>query len=180
MSRIAKVPIKLPKGVQVSVGSGMVVSLKGPKGEATVDTRNHVVIRQEDGSVWVDRKSDDQQDRAFHGLYHRLITSAIVGLTQGYTRELELQGVGYRAEMQGKVLVLSVGRSHQVRYDPKPGIKIDAPKQTQVIITGTDKQAVHQAAAEIRGVCPPEPYKGKGIRYFGEVVRKKVGKTGTK
>lgn len=180
MSRIGKVPIPIPSGVQVRISPEIAVSVKGPKGEVTVATLKNVDCKQTDGKLHVARHSDEQQDRAFHGLYHRLITNAIKGVTLGYTRELELQGVGYRAEMKGKDLVLAVGRSHEVRFPSPAGITLAVPKNTQIIVTGIDKQVVSQTAAQIRGVCPPEPYKGKGIRYLGENVRRKVGKTGAK
>jgi large subunit ribosomal protein L6 len=144
----------------------------------SVDTRGNVSVASQGGSVKVERHSDERQDRAFHGLYYRLITSAIEGVTKGYQKSLELQGVGYKAEMQKGELALNVGRTHQVRYAPPAGVKVEVPAPTQIVISGIDKQAVHQAAAYIRAICPPEPYKGKGIRYQGEIVRKKVGKTG--
>lgn len=180
MSRIGKVPIPIPEGLQVEISAEMVVSVKGPKGSLTVDTRNRVIVTQEDGTLRLARPGDEKQQRADHGLYHRLITNAIHGVIQGYRRELELVGVGYKAEMQGADLVLNVGRSHQVRITSPEGVKVETPKPTQVLIDGIDKQKVTQAAARIRSVCPPEPYKGKGIRYLGETVKRKVGKTGLK
>lgn len=178
MSRIGKVPIPIPDGVQASVDGEGVVSIKGPKGEVKVDTKNNVEIVIEDGILLVKRKSDGNQDRAYHGLYHRLITNAITGVTQGYQRELEITGVGFRAEMKGPELILTLGYSHPVRYKPAPGAEVSCPEPTKIMIQGIDKQVVNQAAAEIRLSRPPEPYKGKGIAYKGEVVRRKVGKAG--
>lgn len=180
MSRIAKVPIPVPSGVQVSVDPAMIVTIKGPKGELTVDTRKNVKVSEQDGKFLVERHSDQSQDRAFHGLYYRLITNAIHGVTEGYESYLELQGVGYRAEMRGGELVLTVGRSHTYNYVPLPGIEITVPEPTQVVVKGIDKELVNRTAAEIRLKRPPEPYKGKGIRFKGEAVRRKVGKTGVK
>lgn len=180
MSRIAKVPIPVPSGVQLSVDAAMIVNVKGPKGEVSVDTRKNVKVSEQDGKFLVERHSDQSQDRAYHGLYHRLITNAIHGVTEGYQRELELQGVGYKAEMKGPAVMLIVGRSHNYTYDPKPGIEIAVPEPTRIVIKGVDKELVHRTAAEIRKVRPPEPYKGKGIRFKGENVRRKVGKTGVK
>lgn len=180
VSRIGKVPISIPKGVQIALSPDGVASVKGAKGEMKIETLKNVDLRLADGRLIVERHGDEPQERAYHGLYHRLITNAIKGVTIGYNRELELQGVGYRADMQGKTLVLNVGRSHDVRFPTPAGITLTTPKNTQIIVSGIDKQAVSQAAAQIRGVCPPEPYKGKGIRYLGESVRRKVGKTGAK
>lgn len=180
MSRIGKVPIPIPEGLQVEISPEMVVSVKGPKGTLSVDTRNRVAVTQKDGALHLVRPGDEKQQRANHGLYHRLITNAIIGVTQGYNRELELVGVGYKAEMRGADLILNVGRSHEVRIASPEEVKIETPKPTQVLIGGIDKQKVTQAAARIRSVCPPEPYKGKGIRYLGEKVKRKVGKAGLK
>lgn len=180
MSRIAKVPISVPSGVQLSVDPGMVVTIKGPKGELRVNTLKNVTVKEKDGKFLVERHSDENQDRAFHGLYHRLITNAITGVTKGYERALELQGVGYKAEMKGRDLQLTVGWSHTYLYKPGPGIEISVPEPTQIVIKGIDKELVNRTASEIRKVRPPEPYKGKGIRFKGESVRRKVGKTGVK
>lgn len=180
MSRIGNTPIQIPDGVQISVDGDMTVTVKGSKGENRVTTKKNVKVRQEDSKLIVDRLSDKPQDKAFHGLYHRLITNAITGVTQGYKKELEIQGVGYKADMQGPKLVLNVGFSHSVEYVGAPGVQIEVPDPTKVIITGIDKELVHRTAADIRLVNPPEPYKGKGIRYKGEEVKRKVGKTGAK
>ncbi len=180
MSRIGKVPIKIPQGVQVAISPTMDVKVKGPKGELAIETKKNVKVTHKDGSLHIERHSDEMQDRAFHGLYHRLISGAIIGVTEGYTKELELVGVGYKAEVKGKGLALSVGKSHVIQYQPPAGITIGNPNPTRVVITGVNKQTVGQEAARLRAYAPPEPYKGKGIRYVGENVRRKVGKTGAK
>jgi large subunit ribosomal protein L6 len=178
VSRIAKMPISFPKGIDCQFGPGTVLAIKGPKGRLILDYRGHVSIKQQDDGVLVQRHGDTQQDRAYHGLYYRLIRNMIIGVNDGFSRELEMVGVGYRAQMDGKVLVLSVGYSHDVNYPSPEGITISTPKPNQITIAGTDKQKVGQVAAEVRAFRPPEPYKGKGIRYVGEHVRRKVGKTG--
>ena len=178
MSRIGKIPIEIPKGIDVKLGPGTEVTVKGSRGQLGLDTRGHVDLSREGDSIKVDRHSDSRQDRAYHGLYQRLIHNMITGVDKGFSRELELVGVGYRAQMDGTTLVVSVGYSHDVRYPPPAGIKIGTPKPNQIVVEGADKQAVGQVAAEIRAFRPPEPYKGKGIRYAGEHIRRKVGKTG--
>lgn len=178
MSRIGKIPIPIPKGVDVQMGPGALVSVKGPKGTMSLDYRDHVVVKHEEGALHVARKSDEQQDRAYHGLYQRLVTSLVKGVTEGFKKDLELVGVGYRAVMDGATLVLSLGYSHEIRYIAQEGITLAAPKPTQIVVAGVDKQKVGQVAAVIRGFRPPEPYKGKGIRYAGEQIRRKVGKAG--
>lgn len=180
MSRIGKIPIEIPTGVDVKIGPGPLVAVKGPKGSATLDYRDHVVITHEDGALHVARKSDERQDRAYHGLYQRLVGNLVRGVTQGFQKDLELVGVGYRAAMDGTTLVLNLGYSHDIRYVPEEGITLTTPKPTQIIVNGLDKQRVGQVAANIRGYRPPEPYKGKGIRYAGEKIRRKVGKAGAK
>lgn len=178
MSRIGKVPIVLPKGVEAKIGPDHTLTVKGPKGVLSLGYRGHVAVKQQDNSVLVERPSDNRQDRAYHGLYHRLITNMVTGVSEGFERKLQLVGVGYRAQMDGKTLVINAGYSHDVRVEPVEGIKLDAPQPASIVVTGVDKQKVGQVAAEIRAVRPPEPYKGKGIRYEGEHVRRKVGKTG--
>lgn len=177
MSRIGKVPIPVPNGVQATV-DGPRVRVKGPKGEREVDTRGNVTVRREGATILVDRHGEERHDRAFHGLYHRLISSAIVGVTQGFQKSLEMSGVGYKAELRGKELVVNAGYSHEVKYTPPPSVTIAVPAPTKITIEGNDKQAVGQAAAKIRSISPPEPYKGKGIKYADETVRRKAGKTG--
>ena len=175
MSRIGKRPIDVPAGVTVSVDPG-VVTVTGPKGslEQVVPTR--IGIAQDDGSILVTRPTERGEDRALHGLTRTLIANMVEGVTEGFEKRLEIQGVGYRAAMSGSDLELQVGYSHSVRVQPREGISFEVPIPTQVIVRGIDKQVVGQTAAEIRKVRPPEPYKGKGIRYEGEFVRRKVGK----
>lgn len=178
MSRIGKIPIVIPKGVEVTLAAPSILTVKGPRGTLTLDYKGHVVVKQQDGAILVERKSDERQDRAYHGLYQRMIGNLVRGVTNGFQKQLEMVGVGYRAQMQGKTLVLSLGYSHDIQYAPEPGITLSTPTQTQIVVEGFDKQRVGQVAAVIRGFRPPEPYKGKGIRYAGEHIRRKVGKTG--
>ncbi len=179
MSRIGKVPVPVPAGVDVRIEQG-VVKVKGPKGQMELDTRGHVGVEMQDGNVLVSRPNDEKQSRAFHGLYQRLMGSMIHGVTQGFKKDLEIQGVGYRASMDGATLVCALGYSHPVRFQPPAGITLACPDQTHISVSGIDKQLVGQVAANIREFRPPEPYKGKGIRYVGEKVRRKVGKSGVK
>lgn len=179
MSRVGKKPIAIPKGVEVAV-DGSRVRVKGPKGELVRDFRPEVSIRVEDGAAIVERKADTKTHRAFHGLSRALLANMVTGVNDGFRKALEIVGVGYRAEKRGNTLVLSVGYSHQVEYPEPQGISITTPNPTTVVVEGVDKQQVGQVAAEIRSVRPPEPYKGKGIRYQGEHVRRKAGKTGAK
>ena len=179
MSRIGKNPITIEKGVDAKI-DGNLITVKGPKGSMTLDTKGHVSVKQEDGALHVERLSDERQDRAYHGLYQRLIRNMAVGVSTGFTRQLDLVGVGYRATMKGKTLVMGLGFSHDVEFTPPEGITITTPIQTQILISGVDKQQVGQIAANLRSNRPPEPYKGKGIRYSDERVRRKVGKTGSK
>jgi large subunit ribosomal protein L6 len=165
--------------VTVSV-DGSNVKVKGPKGELARTFRPEMGIAVEEGNVVVTRPSDSKKDRAFHGLTRALLANMVQGVTEGYRRALEIVGVGYRAEKKGDALVLSVGYSHQVKYPEPDGIRISTTSPTVIVIEGIDKQKVGQVAAEIRAVRPPEPYKGKGIRYQGEQVRRKAGKAGAK
>ena len=175
MSRIGKRPIEVPAGVIVSVDPGR-VTVSGPKGELRQDVPTRMKIEQEDGSIVVTRPTERGDDRALHGLTRTLIANMVEGVTNGFEKRLEIQGVGYRAALAGSNLELQVGYSHPVRITPREGISFEVPVPTQVIVRGIDKQVVGQTAAEIRKVRPPEPYKGKGIRYEGEYVRRKVGK----
>src|SRR5213592_1877779 len=175
MSRIGKKPIEVPAGVLVSVDPGR-VTVSGPKGELRQVVPQWMKITQEDGSISVERPTERGEDRALHGLTRSLIANMVEGVTQGFEKRLEIQGVGYRAALAGTNLELQVGFSHTVRITPRQGIEFEVPAPTQVIVRGIDKQLVGQTAAEIRKVRPPEPYKGKGIRYEGEYVRRKVGK----
>ncbi len=176
MSRIGKRPVELPKGVDVSVME-RTVRVKGPKGDLTINVHPDMSVKVEDGTVRVERPSDNANHRALHGLTRTLIANMVGGVTEGYKKGLEIVGVGFKAERSGKGIKLSVGFSHTVQYDAPPGITIETPNPTTVIVSGADKQMVGQVAAEIRAVQPPEPYKGKGIRYQGEQVRRKAGKT---
>jgi len=175
MSRIGKKPIEVPAGVLVSVDPGR-VTVSGPKGELRQVVPQRMKITQEDGTLSVERPTERGDDRALHGLTRSLIANMVEGVTNGFEKRLEIQGVGYRAAMSGTNLELQVGYSHSVRITPREGISFEVPVPTQVVVRGIDKQMVGQTAAEIRKVRPPEPYKGKGIRYEGEYVRRKVGK----
>jgi large subunit ribosomal protein L6 len=175
MSRIGKRPIDVPAGVTVSVDPGR-VTVSGPKGELAQVVPSRMEIAQEDGTILVTRPTERGEDRALHGLTRTLIANMVEGVTSGFEKRLEIQGVGYRAAMAGSDLELQVGYSHSVKIKPREGISFEVPIPTQVIVRGIDKQIVGQTAAEIRKVRPPEPYKGKGIRYEGEFVRRKVGK----
>ena len=176
MSRIGKKPVAIAKGVDVTV-SGNAVRVKGPKGDLTFTPHADMKVKVADGSVVVERPSDSATHRALHGLTRTLISNMVSGVTQGYKKSLEIVGVGYKAEKSGKGVKLTVGYSHVVQYDAPAGITIDTPNPTTVVVSGADKQMVGQVAAELRLVRPPEPYKGKGIRYSGEQVRRKAGKT---
>jgi large subunit ribosomal protein L6 len=175
MSRIGKKPIEVPAGVIVSVDPGR-VTVSGPKGELRQQVPQRMLIAQEDGQVTVSRPTERGEDRALHGLTRTLIANMVEGVTNGFEKRLEIQGVGYRAALSGSNLELQVGYSHPVRITPREGISFEVPVPTQIVVRGIDKQIVGQTAAEIRKVRPPEPYKGKGIRYEGEYVRRKVGK----
>jgi large subunit ribosomal protein L6 len=175
MSRIGRKPIELPSSVNVSLSPGRVI-VNGPLGELTQQVPLRMEVKQEDGSIVVVRPTDRGEDRALHGLTRSLIANMVEGVTTGFQKRLEIQGVGYRATLQGTNLELSVGYSHTVRIEPRAGISFEVPVPTQIVVKGIDKQQVGQTAAEIRKVRPPEPYKGKGIRYEGEHVRRKVGK----
>jgi large subunit ribosomal protein L6 len=175
MSRIGKRPIELPAGVTVTVDPGR-VTVHGPKGELRQVVPQRMEITQEDGVITVSRPTERGEDRALHGLTRTLVANMVDGVTKGFEKRLELQGVGYRAALAGANLELQVGYSHPVRIAPRQGIEFEVPAPTQIVVRGIDKQLVGQTAAEIRKVRPPEPYKGKGIRYEGEFVRRKVGK----
>ena len=175
MSRIGRAPIPVPSGVTVDI-SGQKVSVKGPKGELEHVVSEPIRIAQEDGVLVVTRPTDRGPHRALHGLSRTLVANMVTGVTDGFQRKLELVGVGYRAQLKGKNLELAVGFSHPVTFEPPEGITFEVPEATQIVVSGINKQQVGQIASEIRRVRPPEPYKGKGIRYEGEVVRRKVGK----
>jgi large subunit ribosomal protein L6 len=175
MSRIGKKPIELPAGVSVSIDPGRVM-VNGPLGELRQEVPRRMKIEQSNGQITVTRPTDRGDDRALHGLTRTLVANMVEGVTKGFERKLEIQGVGYRAGLRGTALELSVGFSHPVVIEPPPGITFEVPSATEILVKGIDKQQVGQIAAEVRRVRPPEPYKGKGIRYEGEYVRRKVGK----
>ena len=175
MSRIGRKPIELPSGVTVTIAPGR-VEVSGPLGTLLQVVPQRMKIEQKDGQVVVTRPTDRGDDRALHGLTRTLVANMVEGVAKGFSKQLEIQGVGYRATLKEKDLELAVGFSHSVVLKPRDGIEFEVPVPTQVIVKGTDKQMVGQTAAEIRAVRPPEPYKGKGIRYVGEHVRRKVGK----
>ena len=180
MSRIGRMPITVPAGVTVSIADGNVVTVKGPKGELKRELRPEMIIKQEGTTITVDRPSDDKLHRSLHGLTRTLLNNMIVGVTDGFSKELEVNGVGYRVAKEGKNLVMNLGFSHQVIVSEIEGITIEVPSANKIVISGTDKQKVGQFAAEVREKRPPEPYKGKGIKYTDEVIRRKEGKTGVK
>ncbi len=176
MSRIGRRPIEVPAGVTVEVSPGGNVKVSGPLGALEQQVPDRMKIEQGDGVITVARPTDRGSDRSLHGLTRSLVANMVEGVTKGFEKQLEIQGVGYRAQLKGSDLELAVGYSHPVLIEPREGISFDVPAPTQIIVKGIDKQAVGQTAAEIRKVRPPEPYKGKGIRYHGEHVRRKVGK----
>jgi large subunit ribosomal protein L6 len=175
MSRIGKRPIEVPSSVNVAISGGR-VQVNGPLGELSQVVPTRMKIEQRDGEIVVERPTERGEDRALHGLTRTLVANMVEGVTKGFEKRLEIQGVGYRAALKGTTLELSVGYSHPVTIEPRQGISFEVPVPTQIVVKGIDKQAVGQIAAEIRKVRPPEPYKGKGIRYEGEYVRRKVGK----
>ena len=180
MSRIGRAPITVPAGVEINVADNNVVTVKGPKGTLTQQFNANMAIALENGVLTVSRPNDLKENRALHGLTRTLINNMIVGVTQGYKKELDVNGVGYRVAKEGNKLVMNLGFSHQVTMEEKAGITIEVPGPNKIVILGCDKQAVGQFAAEVREKRPPEPYKGKGIKYVDEVIRRKAGKTGAK
>ena len=180
MSRIGRAPITVPAGVEINVADNNVVTVKGPKGTLTQQFNANMAIALENGVLTVARPNDAKENRALHGLTRTLINNMIVGVTQGYKKELDVNGVGYRVAKEGNKLVMNLGFSHQVTMEEKAGITIEVPGPNKIVILGCDKQAVGQFAAEVREKRPPEPYKGKGIKYTDEVIRRKAGKTGGK
>ena len=179
MSRIGKLPVPIPSGVTVTVEANS-VKVKGPKGELTHRLPSGISADKSDNTVNVKRASDETNHKALHGLTRSLIANMIEGVTKGYQKQLEITGVGYKAEVRPYGLQLALGFSHSIEFKAPAGIKLTAPQPTQIVIDGADKAVVGQVAAELRGLRPPEPYKGKGIRYAGEQVRRKAGKTGAK
>ena len=177
MSRIGRKPVNIPAGVEVKVSEG-VVTVKGPKGTLTQKVHPNMDVKVEGTEVIVTRPNDEKENRSLHGLTRSLIQNMVIGVTEGYKKELEVNGVGYRVQKQGKNLVMNLGYSHQVIVSDTDDITIEAPTPNKIIINGIDKQKVGQFAAEVREKRPPEPYKGKGIKYAGEVIRRKEGKAG--
>ena len=175
MSRVGKKPVPLPSGVEVTL-DGQSVRVRGPQGELTHEVHPAMRVAQEDGALRVERPSDEPAHRALHGLTRALLQNMVTGVTEGYRRTLEITGTGYRAQLQGQSLTLNIGFSHSVELDPLPGVTFEVETPTRVHVSGIDKQAVGQQAALVRRVRPPEPYRGKGIRYQGEVVRLRAGK----
>jgi len=177
MSRIGKKPISLPNGVEVTIGENNVVTVKGAKGSLTSSFNTEMVIKVADGTLEVERPSESKEHRTIHGTTRALINNMVVGVTEGFKKELKMIGVGYRAQLKGNKLVILAGYSHPVEMDIPEGITCEVPKNTQIFVSGIDKQLVGEFSANIRGVRPPEPYLGKGIRYVDEYVRRKEGKT---
>ena len=178
MSRIGRMPVPLPKGVKVEINDHD-VSMTGPKGSLSQSFHPEMAIEMEDGTVVVKRPSDSREHRSLHGLTRALLNNMVVGVSEGFTKRLEVEGVGYRAEMQGKTLVLNVGYSHPVNFEPTDDLSYEVENRGKsIIVNGIDKELVGEIAARIRKTRPPEPYKGKGIRYANEYVRRKAGKTG--
>lgn len=180
MSRIGRMPIEIPKGVEVKVNAGNSVTVKGQKGTLTKEFHKDMIIKVEDGKIIVQRPSDEKMHKALHGLTRSLLNNMVEGVTKGFEKALEVNGVGYRAQKQGKKLILTLGYSHPVEMDEPEGITVEVPAPNKIIVKGIDKQAVGEFAAKIRSKREPEVYKGKGIRYEGEVVRLKEGKAGAK
>ncbi|MCB0210600.1 MAG: 50S ribosomal protein L6 [Anaerolineae bacterium] len=179
MSRIGKLPVTIPNGVSVDINKNT-VTVKGPKGELTRDFLPEIKVAQEDGNIVVTRNSDHRTHRSKHGLTRALLNNMVVGVSTGFKRQLQIEGVGYRAAVEGKNLVLNVGYSHPVVFEPPEGISFEVPDRAgrEIIVSGIDKEVVGEISARIRRTRPPEPYKGKGIRYAGEQVRRKAGKAG--
>lgn len=175
MSRIGKKPIPIPKDVKVEFKDG-VVSVEGPKGKLSRSLSDRISLEIKDNWVYLKRQADTKLDKSLHGLFRALINNMISGVTQGYVKELEIIGVGFKASVQGNVLNMQLGFSHPVNFPIPEGIKIETPKPTQIAVRGIDKEKVGEIATEIRAIFPPEPYKGKGIRFQGEYIKKKVGK----
>ena len=177
MSRIGRMPITVPAGVDVKI-EGTLVTVKGPKGTLTQEVHPNMIIEREGAEILVKRPNDQKENRALHGLTRSLLNNMVIGVTEGFKKELEINGVGYRAQKQGKKLVLNLGYSHPVEMEEIDGITIDVPDQNKIIISGPDKQVVGAFAANVREKRPPEPYKGKGIKYVEEHIRRKEGKAG--
>lgn len=180
MSRIGRMPVTVPSGVDIKINSANHMTVKGPKGTLERDLHKDMIIKVENNEIIVSRPSENKLHKSLHGLTRTLINNMVVGTTQGFEKALEINGVGYRAQKQGKTLNLTLGYSHPITFDEPEGITIDVPTQTSIVVKGIDKQAVGEVAAKIRGYRKPEPYKGKGIKYTTETIRRKEGKTGKK
>ncbi|MGE4484221.1 MAG: 50S ribosomal protein L6 [Oscillospiraceae bacterium] len=178
MSRIGRAPITVPAGVDVKIDAANTITVKGPKGTLTKTLHPAISVNIDGGIINVTRPNDEKESRSLHGLTRTLVSNMIVGVTEGFKKELDVNGVGYRAAKEGKKLVMNLGYSHQVFVEEIPGITVDVPNPNRVVINGSDKQMVGQFAADVRSKRPPEPYKGKGIKYADEVIRRKEGKTG--
>lgn len=179
MSRIGKLPVEIPQGVKVNVSADL-ITVEGPKGKLTQDYNSLVDLKVEDSTVTITRKDDSKKARSYHGLYRQLVQNMVTGVSAGFTRSLIINGVGYRAESKGDILVMNLGYSNQIEYVVPEGLEVKCEGQNKVIVTGIDKQKVGQACAEIRSLRAPEPYKGKGVKYEDEVIRRKIGKSGAK
>lgn len=178
MSRIGKKPIEIPAGVEIKISEKNVVEVKGPKGVLTTEINPALKITKEDNELIIERPNDDKKYRELHGLYRTLIANSVEGVVNGYSKEMDIVGTGYRAAKSGKKLTLNLGFSHPIEMEDPEGIEVEVPSNTKIIVRGIDKQRVGAYAAKIRSFRQPEPYKGKGIRYVDEYVRRKVGKTG--
>lgn len=178
MSRIGRMPIVVPAGVTVTVAEGNLVTVKGPKGTLTQQLNSRMAIAQNGAEIVVTRPTDEKEDRSVHGLTRALLNNMVVGVSEGYSKKLEIVGVGYKVAKQGNKLVLNLGHSHPIHIEEPDGIKLEAPDANTIIVSGADKQAVGQIAAVIRSKRPPEPYHGKGVKYSDEYIRRKAGKTG--
>jgi len=179
LSRIGKKPIEIPKGVNVTI-NGQNIKIKGPKGELEFDIHPNIKISIEQNQILVLRNNDEKENRALHGLTRALLQNMITGVTVGYSKTLDLVGVGYRVELKGKNLLINIGYSHPILFIPPDGINIQTPIQTQIVVSGVDKQLVGLVSSKIRAIRKPEPYKGKGIKYSDEIIRRKAGKTASK
>lgn len=180
MSRIGRMPIDLPNGVEVKIGAGNELTVKGAKGTLTKQLPKDMMIKQENSQIIVERPSESKEHKSLHGLTRTLVNNMVLGVTNGFEKKLEINGVGYRCAKQGKKLSLTLGFSHPVEFEDTADYTLEAPDANTIIVKGIDKQIVGQIAAEIREVRPPEPYKGKGVKYADEVIRRKEGKTGAK
>lgn len=179
MSRVGKIPVEIPQDVKINISNG-IVKVEGKQGDLSFNVPDGISVEQADGKMTVSRLSDSKQNRTNHGTVRSILANMVIGVSQGHKKELEIQGVGFRAQLQGKKIVFNLGLSHPVEFNSPEGVTLQVPSQTSIIVEGVDKALVGQVAAKIRDIKPPEPYKGKGIRYAGEHVRRKQGKSVTK